>query len=239
MNNACWGAEKAYQRDFFGQRYIGSDLSSPPFDELARLYGAEGYRVSAFRIWKTRWPRPWLATLRRSSTSRSTRTPCTASGATASPIVPDRAPRSCAVEVIPLWPAVRGPTGGARAPRFLPDQHSGLVADRVQALLVQLAGPPVLAHHLLPELRSPVEIEVGVGEGLRGEEPRHHEPGAFGGERKHLHQPRVVDVGDQDCTGPQYPVGLSGAASSSLNPSNHGEAGLAAHAPRDRAVGER
>ena len=45
MNNGCWGAEKAYQRDFFGGRYIGADVSSPPFDELARLYGAVGYRV--------------------------------------------------------------------------------------------------------------------------------------------------------------------------------------------------
>lgn len=45
MNNGCWGAEKAYQRDFFGGRYIGADVSSPPFDELARLYGAAGYRV--------------------------------------------------------------------------------------------------------------------------------------------------------------------------------------------------
>ncbi|MYG52060.1 MAG: thiamine pyrophosphate-binding protein [Rhodospirillaceae bacterium] len=45
MNNGCWGAEKAYQRDFFGGRYIGADVGSPPFDELARLYGAAGYRV--------------------------------------------------------------------------------------------------------------------------------------------------------------------------------------------------
>ncbi len=45
MNNGCWGAEKAYQRDFFGERYIGADVSSPPFDELARLYGAVGFRV--------------------------------------------------------------------------------------------------------------------------------------------------------------------------------------------------
>ena len=45
MNNGCWGAEKAYQRDFFGGRYIGADVASPPFDELARLYGAEGFRV--------------------------------------------------------------------------------------------------------------------------------------------------------------------------------------------------
>lgn len=45
MNNGSWGAEKAYQRDFFGERYIGADVSSPPFDELARLHGAEGFRV--------------------------------------------------------------------------------------------------------------------------------------------------------------------------------------------------
>ncbi|MEM8499217.1 MAG: thiamine pyrophosphate-binding protein [Pseudomonadota bacterium] len=43
MNNQCWGAEKAYQRDFFGERYIGADVSSPPFDKLAELYGAKGY----------------------------------------------------------------------------------------------------------------------------------------------------------------------------------------------------
>jgi len=45
MNNQCWGAEKAYQRDFFSGRYIGADVSSPPFDKLAELYGAKGYRA--------------------------------------------------------------------------------------------------------------------------------------------------------------------------------------------------
>ncbi len=45
MNNQCWGAEKAYQRDFFGERYIGADIHSPPFDKIAELYGAAGYRV--------------------------------------------------------------------------------------------------------------------------------------------------------------------------------------------------
>ncbi len=45
MNNGCWGAEKAYQRDFFNGRYIGADVSSPPFDKLAELYGARGYRA--------------------------------------------------------------------------------------------------------------------------------------------------------------------------------------------------
>ena len=45
MNNQCWGAEKAYQRDFFAERYIGADVSSPPFDKVAELYGAAGFRV--------------------------------------------------------------------------------------------------------------------------------------------------------------------------------------------------
>ena len=45
MNNGCWGAEKAYQRDFFNGRYIGADVSSPPFDKLAELYGAAGFRA--------------------------------------------------------------------------------------------------------------------------------------------------------------------------------------------------
>ena len=45
MNNKSWGAEKAYQKDFFGKRYIGSDIISPPFDQVAELYGAKGYKV--------------------------------------------------------------------------------------------------------------------------------------------------------------------------------------------------
>ena len=45
MNNGCWGAEKAYQRDFFGKRYIGADVPNPPYDKLAELWGAAGFRV--------------------------------------------------------------------------------------------------------------------------------------------------------------------------------------------------
>jgi len=45
MNNGCWGAEKAYQRDFFGGRYIGADVPNPPYDQVARLFGAAGFRV--------------------------------------------------------------------------------------------------------------------------------------------------------------------------------------------------
>ena len=43
MNNGCWGAEKAYQRDFFNGRYIGADISSPDFAKAAELYGARGF----------------------------------------------------------------------------------------------------------------------------------------------------------------------------------------------------
>ena len=46
MNNNSWGAEKAYQKDFFGKRYIGADISSPPFHKVAQLYGAKGFEVN-------------------------------------------------------------------------------------------------------------------------------------------------------------------------------------------------
>jgi acetolactate synthase-1/2/3 large subunit/sulfoacetaldehyde acetyltransferase len=46
LDNGAWGAEKAYQRDFFGARYLGADLVNPPYDQVARLCGARGYAVS-------------------------------------------------------------------------------------------------------------------------------------------------------------------------------------------------
>ena len=45
LDNAAWGAEKAYQNSFFGGRLIGADIDSPPYDEVARLCGARGYAV--------------------------------------------------------------------------------------------------------------------------------------------------------------------------------------------------
>jgi len=45
LNNKSWGAEKAYQKDFYGKRYLGADISSPPFDKVAKLYGAKGFKV--------------------------------------------------------------------------------------------------------------------------------------------------------------------------------------------------
>jgi acetolactate synthase-1/2/3 large subunit/sulfoacetaldehyde acetyltransferase len=45
MNNNCWGSEKAYQRQFFGGRYIGCDIGNPRYDAYARLFGAAGYYI--------------------------------------------------------------------------------------------------------------------------------------------------------------------------------------------------
>ena len=52
MNNKSWGAEKAYQRDFYDQRYIGADIDSPPFHKLAEIYGAKGYHVTKLKTFK-------------------------------------------------------------------------------------------------------------------------------------------------------------------------------------------
>ena len=43
MNNNCWGSEKAYQKAFYNERYIGCDIGNPRYDEYARLFGAAGY----------------------------------------------------------------------------------------------------------------------------------------------------------------------------------------------------
>ncbi len=45
LDNRAWGAEKAYQRDFFDGRYVGADLLNPPFADYARLLGAGGWRA--------------------------------------------------------------------------------------------------------------------------------------------------------------------------------------------------
>ena len=46
MNNKSWGAEKAYQKDFFGKRYLGADIKSPSFDKVAEIYGAKGLKIT-------------------------------------------------------------------------------------------------------------------------------------------------------------------------------------------------
>ncbi len=45
LNNSCHGAEKAQQKRFYNERYIGVDLVNPRFDKLAEVYGAKGYYV--------------------------------------------------------------------------------------------------------------------------------------------------------------------------------------------------
>ena len=45
FHNGQWGAEKKNQVDYYGQRFLGSNLKNPNFAEVARAMGAEGVRV--------------------------------------------------------------------------------------------------------------------------------------------------------------------------------------------------
>ncbi len=45
MNNNCWGSEKAYQKHFYNERYVGADIGNPRYDKFAELFGAKGYYV--------------------------------------------------------------------------------------------------------------------------------------------------------------------------------------------------
>jgi len=45
INNNQWGAEKKNQIDYYGSRFVGTNLTNPDFAQLARVMGAEGYRV--------------------------------------------------------------------------------------------------------------------------------------------------------------------------------------------------
>jgi sulfoacetaldehyde acetyltransferase len=45
FNNGQWGAEKKNQVDYFDNRFVGTNLANPDFSEVARVMGAEGYRV--------------------------------------------------------------------------------------------------------------------------------------------------------------------------------------------------
>jgi sulfoacetaldehyde acetyltransferase len=42
FNNRQWGAEKKNQVDFYGNRFVGTDLENPSFAAIARAMGAEG-----------------------------------------------------------------------------------------------------------------------------------------------------------------------------------------------------
>ena len=46
FNNQQWGAEKKNQVDYFGDRYVGSNLTNPDFAEVAKAMGGKGITVS-------------------------------------------------------------------------------------------------------------------------------------------------------------------------------------------------
>ncbi|SLN31170.1 Sulfoacetaldehyde acetyltransferase [Falsiruegeria litorea R37] len=45
LDNQAWGAEKAYQQEFFGGRLLGAEIQSPRFDSFAELCGGKGIWV--------------------------------------------------------------------------------------------------------------------------------------------------------------------------------------------------
>ena len=50
INNHEWGAEKKNQIDFYGNRFVGTNLpQNPDYAELAKAMGAVGYTVDDFR----------------------------------------------------------------------------------------------------------------------------------------------------------------------------------------------
>ena len=46
MNNDSWGSEKAYQKFFYGERYIEADITNPRLDKLMDLFGGKGFYAS-------------------------------------------------------------------------------------------------------------------------------------------------------------------------------------------------
>ena len=45
LDNKAWGAEKAYQQEFYGGRLLGAEIRSPRFDKFAELCGGQGIWV--------------------------------------------------------------------------------------------------------------------------------------------------------------------------------------------------
>ncbi len=45
LDNEAWGAEKAYQQEFFGGRLLGAEIQSPRYDKFAELCGGKGIWV--------------------------------------------------------------------------------------------------------------------------------------------------------------------------------------------------
>lgn len=46
LDNGCWGAEKAYQRDFYNGRFIGAEVPPIAYHTFAEMVGADGYLVT-------------------------------------------------------------------------------------------------------------------------------------------------------------------------------------------------
>lgn len=46
LDNGAWGAEKAYQMEFFRGRLLGAEIASPAYDKVAELCGALGFAVT-------------------------------------------------------------------------------------------------------------------------------------------------------------------------------------------------
>lgn len=45
LDNEAWGAEKAYQKEFYGGRLLGAEITSPRYDKFAELCGGKGIWV--------------------------------------------------------------------------------------------------------------------------------------------------------------------------------------------------
>ena len=45
LDNEAWGAEKAYQQEFYGGRLLGAEITSPRYDKFAELCGGKGFWV--------------------------------------------------------------------------------------------------------------------------------------------------------------------------------------------------
>ena len=43
MNNNSWASEKAYQKYFYGERYVEADITNSRLDRLMDLFGGKGF----------------------------------------------------------------------------------------------------------------------------------------------------------------------------------------------------
>ena len=57
MNNNCWGSEKAYQKHFYHERYIGCDIGNPRYDAVRAALRRRGLPRGACRPGRRRDPR--------------------------------------------------------------------------------------------------------------------------------------------------------------------------------------